>query len=336
MLVTDPNIAELRLALAQRIAAVLDGDDALLPLEDGVRGHLLECLGNAVGRTVIESLAGQRWSYFRIGLEPARARHLLVRELAPMLRDVARTNAIDGWWWLFKTDVRGPAIRLRLFARRDAIARVEDDVRSRLAAHGYEFSMPRYEPELLLFGGPHGMRLAHELFCADSAFLSAWAEREGKDTGALIPEALSLALTMRMLEAAGLDVFERWDVFHAVAMKRAFASTADRRFAPYEQLAHRVLTAGHDKVLALYASEGHPELVAHLAFIDAFGPRLSASYFDGLLECGRRELCVPLVLFHWNRLLLSPFAHFGLSHAMTQEYQRVIRQDPHHASVQDQ
>jgi thiopeptide-type bacteriocin biosynthesis protein len=272
------------------------------------------------------------WLYFRIRSDITRGRGLLVDEIAPMVREVARILPIEGWWWLFKSDSHGPAIRLRVSVSPDARARVAEAMSAALTASHNEFSMPYYEPELLLFGGPYGIDAAHEFFCADSAFVASWAERERSTKGALIPEGLSLALVMRLLQAAGLDLFERWDVFHGVARMRVFGNRKDSRYQPYEALAQRIVSAGPNKVVQLYLDneeqKGDRMLATHVAFLDAFGRKLSALYSEGFLECGLRELCVPLILFHWNRLLLSPFAHFGLSHAVAEELERAVR--PNH------
>ena len=272
------------------------------------------------------------WLYFRIRSDPRLGRSLLVDGIAPMVRDMARALPIEGWWWLFKSDSRGSAIRLRVSVPPDACTRVAAAMSAALTAAGHEFSLPYYEPELLLFGGPHGIDAAHEFFCADSAFVSAWAGRERSATGALIPEALSLALVLRLLHAAGLDLFERWDVFHGVARMRTFGNLEDPRYQPYEALVQRILSAGPGKIVQLYLDDAQRKddglLAAHVAFLDTFGRDLSALYSGGFLECGLREFCVPLILFHWNRLLLSPFAHFGLSHALARELDRAIRPTP--------
>ena len=252
---------------------------------------------------------------------------MLVHEVAPMVRAVRDTHPVKAWWWLYKTDLLGPAIRLRVLPSRYAGRQVADAVRQGLGALGHTCSMPCYEPELLLFGGTYGMRAAHDWFSADSEFLVSWAATDVSGRGPLIPEALSLALVMHMLRAAGLDVFECWDVFHAVAQKRVFGNPEDKRFRKYEELAQRVISAGPTRVLELYQAGQNRLLADHVVALSELGRRLRSLYATGCLECGLREFFVPLILFHWNRLMLSPYAHFGLSHAVAQELWRVVRRD---------
>lgn len=326
MSLTPPLQTELCDALVERIVAAIDADAGAGPSDRAWLGNLIEHARATLARTIAQSLAEDHWLYVRIPIDPVGGRRMLLQQIVPMVRDVQRTMPILGWWWLCKRDMRGAAIRLRLFVAPDASQRVAETIRLRLDGLGHAFTMPCYEPELLLFGGPHGMRAAHDFFCADSAFLAAWAEKQPADRGALIPEGLSVALTMRMLQAAGLDLFERWDVFDRVAGKRVAGSADDSRFARYEALARQIVAAGHDRVLQRFADEGDGAVAEHITFLDAFGRRLSGLYLDGFLECGLREFFVPIILFHWNRLLMPPYGHFGLSHAMAQELSRVVRQ----------
>lgn len=313
-------------ALAQSTAAVLSKHLDGIPGRLGRVGILVEETGAIIERAVARSLSQEQWLYFRISSDPSKSKGLVAHELGPLLRDVGHIHPFKGWWWLYKADVRGPAVRLRVFVSNESSSEVEAAIKSRLSKLHHDFTMPCYEPEILLFGGPHGMQAAHEFLCADSAFLASWAETDSSPTGSLIPEGLSLALIMRVLQAANFDLFERWDVFDRVAQKRAFGQHDDKRFQRYAELVRKIIAAGPDQVFELYASTKSRLLTDHVAFLDKFGRTMSSLYINGLLECGLREFFVPIILFHWNRLLLSPFAHFGLSHAVAHELARLSRQ----------
>lgn len=63
-----------------------------------------------------------------------------------------------------------------------------------------------YEPETHAFGGPEGMEVAHDVFCADSP--AALAE-----TGTPGARERNVMLLSAMIRAAGLDPFEAGDVW---------------------------------------------------------------------------------------------------------------------------
>lgn len=63
-----------------------------------------------------------------------------------------------------------------------------------------------YEPETHAFGGPEGMEVAHDVFCADSP--AALAE-----TGIPGARERSVMLLSAMIREAGLDPFEAGDVY---------------------------------------------------------------------------------------------------------------------------
>ncbi|MFC9290764.1 thiopeptide-type bacteriocin biosynthesis protein, partial [Streptomyces sp. NPDC057052] len=63
-----------------------------------------------------------------------------------------------------------------------------------------------YEPETHAFGGPEGMQVAHDVFCADSPATLA-------ETGTPGVRERSVMLLSAMIREAGLDPFEAGDVY---------------------------------------------------------------------------------------------------------------------------
>lgn len=147
-----------------------------------------------------------------------------------------------------------------------------------------------YEPEALAFGGPEGMDVAHDVFCADSP--AALAE-----TGAPGARERGVMLLSAMIRAAGLDPFEAGDVYARWAALRP-PVTAPKEHA-LEQAAsamRRLMNA--DAALRPDAEAGWVERVA--AFEDA-GRRLHRLAADGRLIRGIRGVLAHHAIFAFNR-----------------------------------
>ncbi|MEU7402985.1 methyltransferase, FxLD system [Streptomyces sp. NPDC044948] len=147
-----------------------------------------------------------------------------------------------------------------------------------------------YEPETHAFGGPEGMQVAHEVFCADSP--AALAE-----SGTPGARERSVMLLSAMIRAAGLDPFEAGDVYaqwaalrppvtppHGPALEKAVSAM------------RRLMNA--DAALRPDAEADWVERVA--AFEDA-GRRLRRLAADGRLIRGIRGVIAHHAIFAFNR-----------------------------------
>lgn len=152
-----------------------------------------------------------------------------------------------------------------------------------------------YEPEVDAFGGPEGMAIAHELFCADSP--AALAE-----TGDACGRERCILLISTLNRAAGLDPFEIGDVWAKLAdlrppinppgrTERAAAITAMRRLMNADA-AQRETTEPHwsERVTAF----------------EAAGRRLSRLATAGSLTRGLRVVLAHHAIFAFNRAGTSP------------------------------
>ncbi|QKG20105.1 hypothetical protein ACTIVE_1741 [Actinomadura verrucosospora] len=83
-----------------------------------------------------------------------------------------------------------------------------------------------YEPEYAAFGGATAMAIAHDLFCADSRGVLEYVRTPAPGIGR---RELSIILLHALLRGAGLDWFERGDVFHRVAQLRTTPPDPYRR-----------------------------------------------------------------------------------------------------------
>ncbi|WP_219508972.1 methyltransferase, FxLD system [Nonomuraea ceibae] len=147
-----------------------------------------------------------------------------------------------------------------------------------------------YEPETDAFGGPQGMAIAHEVWCADSP--AALAE-----TGSPDSRERCILLLSAMFRAAGLDVFEVGDVWAKIGELRPSIDppTEARRAAAITAM-RRLMNA--DAAQRPCPEPGWGERVA--AFQDA-GRRLARLAKAGHLTRGLRAVLAHHAIFAFNR-----------------------------------
>jgi thiopeptide-type bacteriocin biosynthesis protein len=173
-----------------------------------------------------------------------------------------------------------------------------------------------YEPEDHAFGGPAGMSIAHSLFCADSRGVLAYARLPAPALGR---RELSVLLISALLDAAGLDWFERGDVFAKVARMRPAPPEGSQVKLAQLTTQLRVLTAvpaAETLTGTALSPHGTPWLGG---FTDA-GRALSQAAGTGVLERGLRAVLAHIVIFHWNRLGLPAATQGILARAATAVY----------------
>ncbi|MFJ2812141.1 methyltransferase, FxLD system [Streptomyces sp. NPDC087294] len=147
-----------------------------------------------------------------------------------------------------------------------------------------------YEPETHAFGGPEGMEVAHDVFCADSP--AALAE-----TGTPGARERSVMLLSAMIREAGLDPFEAGDVYAQwAALRPPVAPPQGPTLENAVSAMRRLMNA--DAALRPDAEAGWVERVA--AFEDA-GRRLRQLAADGRLIRGIRGVIAHHAIFAFNR-----------------------------------
>ncbi|SBT90999.1 protein-L-isoaspartate(D-aspartate) O-methyltransferase [Streptomyces sp. DI166] len=147
-----------------------------------------------------------------------------------------------------------------------------------------------YEPETHAFGGPEGMQVAHDVFCADSP--AALAE-----TGNPGARERSVMLLSSMIREAGLDPFEAGDVYARWAALRPTISPPQGPALEKAVSAMRRLMNA-DAARRPDAEAGWDERVT--AFEDA-GRRLRRLAADGRLIRGIRGVIAHHAIFAFNR-----------------------------------
>ncbi|MEU6720757.1 thiopeptide-type bacteriocin biosynthesis protein [Nonomuraea sp. NPDC046802] len=266
----------------------------------------------AAGLAALERRAGAGWYQLRVQFPDWKTAETIgAHQLGPRLEELHACGVIDGWWFLRKH----PCWRLRL---RDADIPAVKQVLDELTTAGVlvRWWPTVYEPETAAFGGPIGMQAAHDLFCADSLGVLAYARQNAPGLGR---RELSIVLINALLQAAGLDWFERGDVFARVTQVRPAPANADT--ARIENLTVNVRT-----LLAVPAhadngpfAPGGPAAFAApwLTAWQAAGHQLGQAAAEGRLDRGLRALLAHVLIFHWNRLGLSAATQGILSRAAT-------------------
>jgi thiopeptide-type bacteriocin biosynthesis protein len=218
--------------------------------------------------------------------------------LGPRLNQLQHGGAIGGWWFLRKH----PCWRLRFAdAQTQAVNQLLDELTASGKATRWWPSV--YEPETTAFGGPTGIKIVHDLFCADSRGVVDYLRQPAPSLGR---REMSLLLLGNLLHAVGLDWFERGDVFARVAQMRPLHDPDDSRIDTLTGSVRGLLAIAPDLDAALFGPGGAAPFAApwHRAYADA-GREFAAAAAAGALTRGVRAVATHIVIFHWNRLGLS-------------------------------
>ncbi|WP_106398918.1 thiopeptide-type bacteriocin biosynthesis protein [Actinocorallia populi] len=287
--------------LTDAVRAVLAGTDtASAAASYGTEAADLDdavTIYHAAGTAALEQRASDDWFQVRAELTDwTKAETVGAFHLGPRLDELTVTGAITGWWFLRKH----PCWRLRLHhADPHSVTEVLDELTAIGRLAGWQPSL--YEPETAAFGGPTAMGIIHDLFCGDTAGVLDYLRQPAPAVGR---REMSLLLLGNLLHAAGLDSFERGDVFARTARLRPPPDPA--ALAPLIDNVRAFLSIPDPTSNPLFSAEGD---VGHAtgwlaAYTDA-GRRLRDAAAQGHLERGLRAVLSHIVIFHWNRLGLS-------------------------------
>jgi thiopeptide-type bacteriocin biosynthesis protein len=252
----------------------------------------------------------QEWFHASLRFPDWNSSERAMAEVVGPRLDTLAADDTAGWWFLRKH----PCWRIRIVGPgRDQAAVLLSQLADDRVIDCWQQAI--YEPEEYAFGGPAGIRIAHALFCADSRGVLAYARLASPPIGR---REMSVLLINALLDAAGLDWFERGDVFAKVARIRPAPPEGSQE--KLSQLARqlRVLTTVPPATLTGTGLSpfGNPWLGG---FTDA-GRALSQASVAGVLERGLRAVLAHIVIFHWNRLALPAGAQGILARAATAAY----------------
>jgi thiopeptide-type bacteriocin biosynthesis protein len=270
------------------------------------------------GRAALEARSeSETWLQTHIEFSDwERAESIAAERIAPTLDELVHSGLAARWWFIRKH----PHWRFRVQAAfaeaetalQDELARLWRD----LVGAGTLSSWQRtiYEPEVLAFGGPEGMKGAHDLFSSDSRELLAYFRQEKPPLGR---REVSILLCTKLFRDARLDWFEIGDVWHRVAALRPFDGDAgeDRVKKLAGDLASMLELDTCDEG-ALFKRGGVLSPLSQWAStFGTTGAALSDAALAGTLERGVGSVLAQHVIFHWNRLGLSAKRQAIIAHA---------------------
>lgn len=242
-----------------------------------------------------------------------KAEATAVTHLGPTLDQLTDTGAITGWWFLRKY----PCWRLRLAQPDRATVHKALDG---LTAAGIltQWRPVIYEPETIAFGGPAGLHPIHNLFCADSRGVLGYLRQPEPDLGR---RELSLLLLGALADAAGLDWFERGDLFARITRIRPTPDISNTQLERLSGNTRGLLGLPAAARSGLFTAGGPAASAApwHAAHTLA-GRQLGEAAAAGTLQRGLRAVLTHLVIFHWNRLGLPAHTQGILARAATQAF----------------
>ena len=266
---------------------------------------------HAAGIIALEQRETARWHQVRVRPGRQQPPELpLATVVGPRLDRLIASRAPGGGWWYMN---KPPGWRIRL---RDTPPSLAGEFFDDLIAAGAitAWSPALYEPEAAAFGGVAGMGIAHDLFCADTSGILAYIRQDNPPLGR---REVSVLLISAMLAAAGLDWYERGDIFTRVAaMRPEPASGAAEQAAQLAGQLRTLLAMPAAAASALFSEGGAGGAAArwHAGFTDA-GRRLAGASSSGTLSRGPRAVLAHSVIFHWNRLGLPAAAQAILARA---------------------
>jgi len=286
-----------------RVAAHADMDPA--DVADAVEVY------HAAGQAALQAHAASR-DWFAVRIQPPdwdTAEHAAATHLCPQLQQAQATGVLAAWWFIRKH----PCWRLRLHPGPTAtITQLEvvfSTILDSLTVAGVldRWWTASYEPEVLAFGGPKAMAIAHDLFHADSSSILDYLRHQ--DVAARLEDVLgrrelSVLLCSALFRAAGQDWYEQGDIWHRVAQTRPVpAGIPTARLPDIAEDLRRLLTVDTGQLLAPDGPLGFAAPWA-TGFRDA-GRDLADAAQRGVLLRGVRDVLAHHVIFHWNRLGLS-------------------------------
>jgi len=266
---------------------------------------------HAAGIIALEQRETARWHQVRVCPGQQQTPELtLATVVGPRLDSLTASSAPGGGWWYMN---KPPGWRIRL---RDTPPVLASEFFDGLVAAGAitAWNPALYEPEAAAFGGSAGMDIAHDLFCADTSGILAYVRQDNPPLGR---REVSVLLISAMLAAAGLDWYERGDIFTRVAAMRPEPAPGTNGQAALLAGQLRTILAMPAAVTSalLPEDDGAGEAARwHAGFTDA-GRRLADASSSGTLSRGPRAVLAHHVIFHWNRLGLPAAAQAILARA---------------------
>jgi thiopeptide-type bacteriocin biosynthesis protein len=227
---------------------------------------------------------GSEWLYAAFFTAPSAIDSLLLEPLAGLLQNLASGGAVDRWFfvryespdWHLRLRLHGDPERLR----REVLPPLQAVARSLLDSGLIQrFQLDTYEREVERYGGPEGVRLAEEVFHADSEAALRILELLGGDGATPARWQLTLAGIDHLLIALGFDLPAR----HFVMAELRRSYTGEFKAGP---LLKRQLGARYRELKTSLTRLLGPE--AAPPAVIAAGERIFRACYEPLAGCGER------------------------------------------------
>ncbi|HEX8435362.1 lantibiotic dehydratase, partial [Archangium sp.] len=270
----------------------------------------------APARLVRRFPPGSEWLYLKLYTGSATVDRLLRSGLGDTVRQVARSGAVDRWFFLRYGD---PDFHLRLRFQGKP-SRLESQVwpalRSACSAlldegSGWRLQLDTYEREVERYGGPAGIELSEEFFAADSEAVLELLRLCGGDAGADLRWHLTLKGMDLLLRDLGLPLAERArvaeqarDAFSAeFNVGKSFEASLSARF----RAERRQLEALLDATPATEGPwrQGLAVLQRRSERLASVARGLQAAWSEGRLTLSPETLAGSLLHMHVNRMAVD-------------------------------
>ncbi|MGW0802829.1 thiopeptide-type bacteriocin biosynthesis protein [Nonomuraea sp. NPDC002799] len=242
------------------------------------------------------------------------AEQAAINDLGPRLDHLQDRKLIGEWWFIRKH----PCWRLRLRPFGALVPETKAAINAALNELTVSGVLTRwwpviYEPETASFGGPVGTEIAHSLFSADSHHILAYLRQPSPDVNR---KEVSMVLCATLLSAAGLDRFERGNLWNRITELRPLpANTPPSRL---EDLTERIRPLVDSNIGSIDPDGPCAFAMPWAAVFRDAGQHLGEATSAGSLDRGIRHVITHLVIFHWNRLGLPALTQGILSRAASQ------------------
>lgn len=160
-----------------------------------------------------------------------------------------------------------------------------------------------YEPETYAFGGDDGMAVAHTLAHADSRHIFDHLIRTADRATDVRDQRreLSILLCAALMTGAGMDRYERGDVWARIAALRPEPTVPADRQTSFTTAVERLISTDTSPQTALrHGALRHAD--GWFTSFERAGQGMRALADDGRLTRGLRSVTAHLIIFHWNRI----------------------------------
>ena len=257
---------------------------------------------------------GSEWLYLKLYGGPATMDRLLGSSLGESIRRVVASGAADRWFFLRYRDP-GEHVRLRFHgtpARLDA--EVWPALRAACAASleegtGWRVQLDTYEREVERYGGPVGVELAEELFCADSEAVLDILQAYPGDEGAEWRWRLALKGLDALLDDLGLTLEGKLAVVREARAAFGAEFRVDKPFEEQLGLRFRRESRTLEALLTTPPWADGPARAGLRAFqrrgerLRPVGERLRQAEREGHLRAPVERLAGSFLHLHVNRML---------------------------------